>query len=92
MQASRTTAACFGEEHFSGAQLGDVRRQRRLAALATEMAKPPGGTLPDKLNNPADLKALYRLMDSEAVTHDGMLQPHIDRTLDPMRVSDRPAT
>jgi hypothetical protein len=88
MQASRTTASRFGEEHFGGAQLGDVRRQRRLVALATQMAKHPGGTLPDKLKNPADLRAMYRLMDSDAVTHAGVLQPHVDRTLDRMRAHE----
>jgi hypothetical protein len=88
MRASRTTMACFGEEHFGGAQLGDARRQRRLVALATQMAKHPGGTLPSKLNNPADLKALYRLMSGDSVTHAGVLQPHIDRTLDQMRAHE----
>jgi len=88
MPASRMTALCFGEEHFGGAQLGDVRRQKRLVALATRMAKHPGGTLPDKVNNPMDLKALYRLMDSDAVTHEGVLQPHVDRTLDRMRAHE----
>ena len=43
MQASRMTSSRFGEEHFGGAQLGDVRRQRRLVSSATETAKHPGG-------------------------------------------------
>lgn len=88
MQASRMTASRFGEEHFSGAQLGDVRRQRRLVRLANQMAKHPGGTLPDKVNNPAGLKALYRLMDNDAVTHKEVLRPHVDRTLDRMRAHE----
>ncbi len=85
MPASRTTASCFGEENFGGALLGDVRRERRLVALGNQMAKHPGGTLPDKLRSPAGLKALYRLMDNDAVTHATVLQPHVDRTLDRMR-------
>ncbi len=90
MQASRRTASGlgvgqFGEAHFGGVQLGDVRRERRLAALATQMARHPGGTLPDKVRHPADLKALYRLMDSDAVTHEAVLRPHVVRTLDRMR-------
>ena len=88
MQATRMTSAHWGEEHFGDAQLGDVRRQRRLVTLATQMAKHPGGTLPDKLKNPADLKALYRLMDSDAVTHEAVLQPHINCTVDRMRAHD----
>ncbi len=88
MQASRMTASGFGEEHFGGAQLGVVRRQRRLVSLANHMAKHPGGTLPDKVRHPADLKALYRLMDSDAVTHRAVLQPHVARTLDLMRAHE----
>ena len=88
MQASRMTAWRFGEEHFGGASLGDVRRQRRLVVSAAEMAKHPGGTLPNKMNNPAELKAFYRLMNSDTVTHETVLQPHIDRTLDRMRAHD----
>ena len=52
------------------------------------MAKHPGGTFPNKMNNPADLKGFYRLMDSDAVTHETVLQPHIDRTLDHMRAHE----
>ena len=84
MQASRMTASGFGEEHFGGAQLGDVRRERRLVELANQMAKHPGGSLPDKVNSPANLKALYRLMDSDDVTHAEVLRPHADRTLERM--------
>ena len=88
MQASRMTTSRFGEDHFGGAQLGDVRLARRLVASAAAMAKHPGGTLPNKMNNPADLKGFYRLMESDAVTHETVLQPHIDRTLDHMRAHE----
>jgi len=49
------------------------------------MTKHPGGTLPDKVRNPANLKALYRLMDNDAVTHGSVLQSHVRRTVDRMR-------
>jgi hypothetical protein len=85
MQASRMASGCLGEEHFGSAQLGDARRDRRLVDLANQMVRHPGGTLPDKLKDPADLKALYRLMENDAVTHQAVLQPHINRTLEAMR-------
>ena len=88
METSRKAALRFGEEHFGGARLGDVRRERRLVTLASDMVKHPGGTLPDKVTSPAALKALYRLMDNEAVTHESVLQSHVDRTLDRMRAYD----
>lgn len=66
----------FGETNFAHAQLGDARRTKRLVALADSMARRPGGALPQKLNNPKDLKAFYRLMDCEAVTHESILSAH----------------
>ncbi len=88
MQASRTMPSSFGEEHFGGARLGDERRTKRLVTVANQMATHPGGTLPDKLKEPAGLKALYRLMDSDAVTHEAVLQPHVRHTLDRMRTHE----
>ena len=71
----------FGEEHFGAAQLGDLRRTRRLVQLANEMVKHPRGSLPEKLNDPASLKALYRLMGREEVTHESVLCSSRERTL-----------
>jgi hypothetical protein len=65
----------FGETMFGHAQLGDRRRTRRLVALADRICKHPGGTLPEKLRSPSDLKALYRLCDREEVTHQALMDP-----------------
>lgn len=59
----------FGEVMFAGAQLGDRRRTRRLVQLADQLCKHPGGSLPEKLRSPKDLKALYRLCDRDEVSH-----------------------
>lgn len=75
----------FGELHFGAAELGDRRRTKRLVRLADRMVAHPGGTLPQKLAKPADLKALYRLMDSAAVTHAAVLQPHVEQTRQAMQ-------
>lgn len=66
----------FGEQNFGHAVLGDKRRTNRLVAVADEMALRPSGSLPEKLNSPKDLKALYRLFDSDQVTHDAILESH----------------
>jgi hypothetical protein len=65
----------FGETMFGHAQLGDRRRTRRLVALADRICQHPGGTLPEKLRSPSDLKALYRLCDREEVTHQALMDP-----------------
>lgn len=77
----RESGATFGELHFGAADLGDRRRTRRLVASADAMIGQPAGTLPDKFDDPAGLKGLYRLMDCPAVTHAAVLEPARQRTL-----------
>jgi hypothetical protein len=74
-------ARSFGQTNFSGAQLGDARRTKRLVAVADLMTRRPGGSLPQKLSNPKDLKAFYRLMDCDQVTHQSIFDPHRQATL-----------
>jgi hypothetical protein len=78
----------FGEEQFGAAQLGDRRRTARLVDLANRMANHPGGTLPDKVNSPASLKALYRLMNCRTVTHRSVLEAPRRRTLEKMAAAE----
>ena len=80
----------FGEMHFGNALLGDKRRTDRLVSCADALCRHPGGTLPDKLNSPADLKAFYRLCDCPDVTHGAVLAPHQDRTLQCIEQMRRP--
>jgi hypothetical protein len=79
------TAATFGEVHFGGASLGDPRRARRLVSLADRIYRHPGGTLPEKLHDPKDYKAMDRLVNRPEVTHAAVLAPHRGRTLERMR-------
>ena len=46
----------FGEANFESAELGDVRRTRRLVRTANLMSRRPGGSLPQKLRSPKDLR------------------------------------
>jgi hypothetical protein len=78
----------FGEEQFGAAQLGDRRRTARLVELTNRIANHPGGTLPDKVNSPASLKALYRLMDCKEVTHRSVLESPCRRTLEKMAAAE----
>jgi hypothetical protein len=71
----------FGEVNFGNAELGDVRRTRRLVQTADLMCRRPGGSLPQKLRNPKDLRAFYRLMNCEQVTHEAILAPHRQATM-----------
>jgi Transposase DNA-binding len=88
MDATQPGRLSFGHEHFAAAALGDQRRTKRLVRLADRLAQPPGGTLPEKLQSPADLEAWYRLVRAKAVTHRAVLEPARQRTLQRMRAQD----
>lgn len=70
---SYETTAGLGQAMFGHAELGDRRRTERLVATFDQMRRHPGGSLPDKLASPADLKALYRLCASPRVTHQALI-------------------
>ncbi len=72
-------AAGFGRRQFGDASLGDARRTARLVSLADTLAAHPAGTFPEKLPA-AELKALYRLLGSDAVTHASVLASHFAAT------------
>lgn len=65
---------------FAELDLGDRRRSRRLRQLVETMCRHPGGSLPDKLSCPADLRAFYKLMDCAAVSHAVLMRAHAERT------------
>jgi Transposase DNA-binding len=75
-----TPMESFGMRNFGNVDLKDRRRTRRLVCLVDLMCRHPGGTLPDKLNRPADLRAFYRLMNCEEVTHPLLIAGHGDET------------
>lgn len=70
---ARPSQISIGEAMFGHAELGDLRRTRRLVRLTDRLCKHPGGSLPDKLSSPKDLKALYRLCDRAEVTHAALI-------------------
>ena len=74
------TIASFGERHFGTACLGQQRRTQCLVRIANQIYRHPGGTLPAKLQQPKDYKAMDRLMNRPEVTHTSVLAPHTEQT------------
>jgi hypothetical protein len=70
----------FGHQHFGGCDLGDKRLTDRAVRTADLFLQHPGGTLPDKLNNNADLMGFYRMANNTAVTHAKLIASHAERT------------
>lgn len=75
-----TCQESFGMRNFGKLHLGDKRRTKRLIKSVDSMCRHPGGTLPDKMNVPAELRGFYRLMNQTAVTHEALISSHADYT------------
>jgi len=69
----------FGQLHFGDAPL-EPRRQRRLVRLADQLLARPHGTLPDKLPDPHQLDAAYRLFKADQVSHAATRATHVALT------------
>jgi hypothetical protein len=80
----------FGAKNFGNAKLGDKRRTSRLVKLVDQMCLRPGGSLPQKFRNPADLQAFYRLMKCDDVTHEAILLSHRQATMEKIAACDSP--
>jgi Transposase DNA-binding len=78
----------FGQEHFGAANLGHKKRNACLVRIADALMRHPGGTLPDKLQSPAEYKAMIRLANRPETTHQAVLQAHLDRTFVQLRQLD----
>jgi hypothetical protein len=70
----------LGTQYFEQAAFGDLRRNKRMVKLFDAMLRHPGGTLPAKLSHPPDLRAFYRLMDADDVTHASVMEGHYAAT------------
>lgn len=66
---------------FLGADLGDMRRRRRLEAIVTRLAARPDVGFPRAMDDEADLQGFYRFLRNDAVTFDALLTPHVKATL-----------
>ncbi|MGH7930406.1 MAG: IS4/Tn5 family transposase DNA-binding protein, partial [Candidatus Binatia bacterium] len=81
MPSQHETEVGLGQAMFGHAELGDRRRTARLVSTFDQMCRHPGGSLPDKLSSPADLKALYRLCECEKVSHAALIASMRQHTL-----------
>lgn len=76
MQTTLMDAKEWAMAEFADAELGDVRRTRRLVKTAGELARNPQGTLPGTFPRWTNLKAAYRLLSNGEVTYQKIMSPH----------------
>lgn len=87
MGTSLVMPCAWARQNFSAAQLGDVRRTRRLVRVASALAQRPSGTLPWAMPRWSDLKAAYRLFAEQDVTYERVSEPHRQQVLHACRQS-----
>lgn len=67
-------------ENFQKCDLGDVRRTKRLLKVAESIVDAPDESFPGQSPDWADLKAVYRLFDTDEVTFEAICEPHWKQT------------
>ena len=65
---------------FADADLGDVRRTKRLVELAHVLAQHPTAALPEACGDGAMLKAAYRFFSNDDIEPQDCLSSHIEST------------
>lgn len=77
--------ACNIQQELSGIDLGDERRDRRIARLGARLAAAPALSISGACDGSAETMAGYRLARSAAVTAQKVLAPHREATLERAR-------
>jgi hypothetical protein len=70
---------------FSGAALGDERLSKRLERVGTALVESPDASFPEAMRSDGQLEGLYRFLNNDKVTFDGIRAPHIEQTVERCR-------
>jgi hypothetical protein len=70
---------------FGGADLGDLRRSKRLVRVAEALCQESHGTLPGSFSDWSELKAAYRLFEEPDVRYEDILTAHLVRVREECR-------
>lgn len=72
----------WAEEELASVNLGDVRRNRRLAKLVTSLSEHPTKSVPEATGSWAAAKAAYRLWSHDEVAPDAIRQALADKAVE----------
>ena len=79
-------AMAWAEQTFAKVDLGDPRRRRRLLQVAGAMAADPQASLPQQMGGEwSALKALYRLLRADGVSHEAIMEGVCQQTRQQMQ-------
>jgi hypothetical protein len=85
MRTTLLNAWNWAQAEFSGADLGDLRRSKRLVKVASALAQNPQGALNRAITDWGELIGAYRLLMAKGVSYEAILEPHKQRTRDACR-------
>lgn len=68
------------KDEFEGVDLGDARLDNRLGRIVSLLAAAPEDSFPEQMKSDSDQEALYRFVNNERVTLDGLLEGHRQQT------------
>jgi hypothetical protein len=76
-------------DELVGADFGDIRLNERLVKIVERFGNKPDAGIPEACGKPSQANAAYRFLNHKAVTLQGILQPHIGRTVERARQFSR---
>lgn len=77
---SFTNPMVWAKTQWDQTNLGDVRRTRRAVQLGADIAVHSAASLPKQTKSWGNLKAAYRLLNEDNVTHEAISLPHWQTT------------
>jgi len=81
MSTTRAPEATNIRREFEGAPIGDRRLEARLISLAERIRAAPDQSFPDIAGTEAELTALYRFLNNDAISVHDIMKPHQDQTV-----------
>jgi hypothetical protein len=89
LDLKRCAAASVGDE-FATAELGDVRRTRRLQRIAERAMQAPTASFPNMAADDSELESFYRFFNCDDVGFDEVVAPHFEASAGRMRMAQGP--
>ncbi len=76
------TTCKWTESEMVDLDTGDKRLNKRVKAVLQAVADKPSEAFPKQFHSTAELKACYRLFDSDLITREVILEPHFNKTIE----------
>lgn len=76
------------DEEMTELNTGDERLNKRAKSVISVVMKKPNMPFTNQFQTTAELKACYRLFDSDLITSESLLKPHLTKTIERIKTHD----